>query len=704
MTEAQVRSYRVDGFDCIACARKFETNVKRLEGVADAQVNYMAAKIKVTGNTTIAALEKAGAFEHLKIREEAQPEFAREPFWKQRENFKVYLSALILIASSIIGFRTGEQNLIPVIGFITAILIGGYELFIEGIKNIFHLDFDFEALMTMAILGAMAIGKWQEGAIVVILFAVSEAMERFSGDTARQSIRSLIRMAPKETIIRRGGQEQMTPVSDIRIGDIMIVRPGEKLAMDGVVVKGRSTVSEAAITGEPVPAAKSTGDTAFAGTLNGEGLLEVRVTKRTEDTTLAKVIRLVEEAQTQKAHAQTLVDRFAKIYTPVIIVAAFFVAVAPPLFTGASWADWIYRGLALLVVGCPCALVISTPVAIVTAIGNAAKQGVMIKGGIHLEQVGALNLMAFDKTGTLTRGVPEVTDLVMAPGNSRPFVLRIFSALEKGSQHPLAAAIVRFAAKAGQKEPGSAVNDYQSLTGRGVRAKIGDVLYYAGSPALFKEIIPAALTPELTGQIKTLRREGKTVMLLGNAHGVLALAAVADRLRDSAAGVVQKLHQSGIKTVMLTGDSRSTAEVIGRAAGVGEIGADLLPEDKLAWMKRQGSRRKIGMVGDGINDAPALAQAAVGIAMGASGTDTALETADIALMADDLTRLPYLIQLSRKTLRLIRQNISFALGLKFVSILLISPGWLTLWMAIFADVGATIIVTLNSLRLARVKG
>ncbi|WP_010632117.1 heavy metal translocating P-type ATPase [Sporolactobacillus vineae] len=704
MTEAPVRSYHVDGFDCMACARTFEKNVRRLEGVTDAQVNYIAARIRVTGSPTVAALEKAGAFEHLKIREEAQQEFAREPFWKQRENFKVYLSALILIASWITGLRTGEQNLIPIIGFIAAILIGGYKLFIGGIKNIIRLDFDFEALMTMAIIGAMAIGKWQEGAIVVILFAVSETMERFSGETARQSIRSLIRMAPNEAVIRCDGQEQMMPVSDVQIGDVMIVRPGEKLAMDGVVVKGQSAVSEAAITGEPVPAAKSSGDTVFAGTLNGDGLLEVRVTKRSGDTTLAKVIRLVEEAQEHKAHAQTLIDRFAQIYTPVIIVAAFIVAVAPPLFTGAAWTDWIYRGLALLVVGCPCALVISTPVAIVTAIGNAAKHGVMIKGGIHLEQIGALNLIAFDKTGTLTRGVPEVTDFSVAKGEDRDAVLRIFTALEKGSQHPLAAAIVRFAEKSGANESGPAVDDYQSLTGRGVRARIDGTLYYAGSPALFREIIPAALNADLTRRIDTLRQEGQTVMLLGNEQEVLALAAVTDRLRSSSAAVINKLDQSGIKTVMLTGDNRSTAEVIGKSAGVGEVQADLLPEDKLAWVKRQGSLYKIGMVGDGINDAPALAEATVGIAMGASGTDTALETADIALMGDELSRLPYLIQLSRKTLRLIRQNVSFALGLKLVSILLIFPGWLTLWMAIFADVGATIIVTLNSLRLAKVKG
>lgn len=704
MSEAPVRSYHVDGFDCIACARTFEKNVKRLEGVTDAQVNYIAARIKVAGNTTVSALEKAGAFEHLKISEEAQQEFVREPFWKQKENFKVYLSALILIAGWIIGRRTGEQSLVPTLGFIAATLIGGYELFIEGIKNVIRLNFDFEALMTMAIIGAMAIGKWQEGAIVVILFAVSEAMERFSGETARQSIRSLIRMAPQEAMIRRNGQERTLPVTEIRIGDIMIVRPGEKLAMDGDVLNGQSTVSEAAITGEPVPAPKSSGDAVFAGTLNGDGLLEVRVTKRSEETTLARIIRLVEEAQGQKAHAQTLIDRFAQIYTPVIIVAACLVAVAPPLFTGAAWADWIYRGLALLVVGCPCALVISTPVAIVTAIGNAAKHGVMIKGGIHLEQTGALNLVAFDKTGTLTHGVPEVTDFVVAKGHYRESVLQILTALEKGSQHPLAAAIVRFAEIGGENKSSPAVDDYRSLTGRGVRARIGGTLYYAGSPALFRSIIPAALTPNLSRKIEALRRKGKTVMLLGNEQEVLALIAAADQLRDSAAGVVRKLHQEGIKTVMLTGDSQGTAEVIGKAAGVGEVQADLLPESKLAWIKRRGSQYKIGMVGDGINDAPALAEATVGIAMGASGTDTALETADIALMSDELSRLPYLIRLSRKTLRLIRQNVSFALGLKLISILLIFPGWLTLWMAIFADVGATIIVTLNSLRLARVKG
>jgi copper-(or silver)-translocating P-type ATPase/heavy metal-(Cd/Co/Hg/Pb/Zn)-translocating P-type ATPase len=703
MTEESVRSYRVDGFDCIECARKFEKNVQHLDGVTEARVNYVAAKIKVTGTTTIEALEKAGAFEHLKIRNEEDQESAREPFWKQKENYKVYLAGVILIASWITGIFLGEQHPLPVLGFLAAILIGGYELFIEGIKNIVHLDFDFEALMTMAIIGAMAIGKWQEGAIVVILFAVSEAMERFSGETARQSIRSLINMAPKDTLVRRNGLEQTIPVAEIQIGDIMIVKPGEKLAMDGMVLKGRSTVSEAAITGESIPAAKTAGNSVFAGTLNGDGLLEVRVTKRAGDTTLAKIIRLVEDAQEQKASAQTFIDRFAKIYTPIIIAFAFLVAIVPPLLAGASWVDWIYRGLALLVVGCPCALVISTPVAIVTAIGNAAKHGVIIKGGIHLEQAGSLDLIAFDKTGTLTRGVPEVTDLVVTPGHDRKSVLSLLAALEKGSQHPLASAIVRYATKQEQTDTNLVCEDYSSLTGRGIRAKIGEELFYAGSPSLFEKIIPNALTPEFTRQIETLRQQGKTVMLLGDEHQVLALIAAADRLRDSAVDVVNKLHQTGVRTVMLTGDNRSTAEVIGNAAGVRDIQADLLPEDKLAWIKKLSRSRKIAMVGDGINDAPALAGATVGIAMGASGTDTALETADIALMSDELSRLPYLIQLSRKTLRLIRQNVSFALGLKIVSIVLIFPGWLTLWMAIFADVGATIIVTLNSLRLSRVK-
>ncbi|MED0714264.1 heavy metal translocating P-type ATPase [Aeribacillus composti] len=704
LSKSEAKTYRVQGFTCANCAAKFENNVKSLPGVQDAKVNFGASKITVWGTTTIEELEKAGAFENLKVREDKEKSVKREPFWKQKENIKVYISAVLLVISWFLGKQYGEEHIFATIGYAAAILIGGYSLFIKGFKNLVRLNFDMNTLMTVAILGAAAIGEWGEGATVVILFAISEALERYSMDKARQSIESLMDIAPKEALIRRGNEEMMVPVDDIQVGDIMIVKPGQKLAMDGIVIKGTSTLNQAAITGESVPVTKTVGDEVFAGTLNEEGLLEVKVTKRVEDTTLSKIIHLVEEAQAERAPSQAFVDRFAKYYTPAIIIFALLLAVIPPLFMGADWSEWIYRGLAVLVVGCPCALVISTPVSIVTAIGNAAKNGVLIKGGIYLEEAGNLKVIAFDKTGTLTKGIPSVTDVVTYNGNENE-LMTITAAIEKGSQHPLASAIIRKAEEDGLNFNDVSVEEFQSITGKGVKAKVNNAMYYVGSPGLFEELLPNGIQSEIKEQITTLQIQGKTVMVLGTEKEILALIAVADEIRESSKEVIRKLHQVGIeKTVMLTGDNQRTAEAIGKQVGVSDIKADLLPEDKLNFIKELRDKyRSVAMVGDGVNDAPALAASTVGVAMGGAGTDTALETADIVLMSDDLSKLPYTIKLSRKALAIIKQNITFSLGIKALSLLLIVPGWLTLWLAIFADMGATLIVTLNSMRLLNVK-
>ncbi|WJQ14416.1 heavy metal translocating P-type ATPase [Geobacillus stearothermophilus] len=704
LSKSEAKTYRVQGFTCANCAAKFENNVKSLPGVQDAKVNFGASKITVWGTTTIEELEKAGAFENLKVREDKEKSVKREPFWKQKENIKVYISAVLLVISWFLGKQYGEEHIFATIGYAAAILIGGYSLFIKGFKNLVRLNFDMNTLMTVAILGAAAIGEWGEGATVVILFAISEALERYSMDKARQSIESLMDIAPKEALIRRGNEEMMVPVDDIQVGDIMIVKPGQKLAMDGIVIKGTSTLNQAAITGESVPVTKTVGDEVFAGTLNEEGLLEVKVTKRVEDTTLSKIIHLVEEAQAERAPSQAFVDRFAKYYTPAIIIFALLLAVIPPLFMGADWSEWIYRGLAVLVVGCPCALVISTPVSIVTAIGNAAKNGVLIKGGIYLEEAGNLKVIAFDKTGTLTKGVPSVTDVVTYNGDENE-LMTITAAIEKGSQHPLASAIIRKAEEDGLNFNDVSVEEFQSITGKGVKAKVNNAMYYVGSPGLFEELLPNGIQSEIKEQITTLQTQGKTVMILGTEKEILALIAVADEIRESSKEVIRKLHQVGIeKTVMLTGDNQRTAEAIGKQVGVSDIKADLLPEDKLNFIKElRDKHQSVAMVGDGVNDAPALAASTVGVAMGGAGTDTALETADIVLMSDDLSKLPYTIKLSRKALAIIKQNITFSLGIKALALLLIVPGWLTLWLAIFADMGATLIVTLNSMRLLKVK-
>ncbi|MDM5214863.1 heavy metal translocating P-type ATPase [Peribacillus sp. NJ4] len=706
MAESPLKTYRIQGLSCTNCAAKFENNVRDLEGVEDAKINFGASKISVQGSATIEEIEKAGAFDNLRIRGEQERVTQKEPFWKQKENIKVVFSVILLLISWILDNRYADGGIMPVIGYAAAIIVGGYSLFVNGLKNLVRLRFDMHTLMTVAIIGAAVLGEWGEGATVVILFAISEALEKYSMDKARKSIESLMNIAPKEALIRRGHHEMMVAVDEIEVGDIMIVKPGQKLAMDGRIMKGASTLNQAAITGESEPVFKTVEGEVFAGTLNGEGLLEVKVTKRVEDTTIAKIIHLVEEAQAEKAPSQAFVDRFAKFYTPAIMLIALAIAVVPPIVMNGDWSEWIYRGLAVLVVGCPCALVISTPIAIVTAIGNAAKHGVLIKGGVHLEETGALKAIAFDKTGTLTKGVPEVTDFkVLSDVLNEQEVLAIAAALESRSQHPLATAILQKAANHDVDYHSVVVEDFTAITGKGIKGKINQEIYYIGKPHLLEEVAGLVFSDDVLNLISGYQNAGKTVMVLGDQMKLLALIAVADEIRESSKEAIRKLHALGIeKTIMLTGDNIGTAKAIGAAAGVHEIEAELLPQDKLTIIKQWKQKYdRVAMIGDGVNDAPALAASTVGIAMGGAGTDTALETADIALMGDDLSKLPYTISLSRKTLKIIKQNITFSLVIKILALLLIAPGWLTLWMAIFADMGATLLVTLNSLRLLRIK-
>lgn len=711
LLENDKKIYRVDGFSCANCAGKFERNVKELPGIADAKVNFGASKITVYGETTVEELEKAGAFEKLKIipevpireqRKEQNPDEkeVKIPFYVKHQT--LLFSALLIVLGYISTFVNGEKNLITALLFISAMIIGGYSLFKVGFQNLLRLDFDMRTLMTVAIIGATIIGEWAEGAIVVILFAISEALERYSMDKARQSIRSLMDIAPKEAFIRRGSQEMTVRVEDIAIGDIMIVKPGQKVAMDGIVIKGDSSVNQATITGESIPVTKKVNDEVFAGTLNEEGHLEVRITKYVEDTTISKIIELVEEAQAERAPAQAFVDKFAKYYTPIIMVVAALVAMIPPLLFEASWEAWVYQGLSVLVVGCPCALVISTPISIVSAIGNAAKKGVLIKGGIHLEEMGHIKAIAFDKTGTLTKGVPVVTDfhLFNEKMDQQQFLSTV-AALESRSGHPLASAILNEVDKTTYSEV--KVEEFVSITGKGIKGLVNGVTYYVGSLNLFIEMVSVDSVIKRT--INSLQAEGKTVMIVGTENEVVGCIAVADEVRESSKQVIQKLHNMGIqKTIMLTGDNKQTAHAIASTVGVSEIQAELMPEDKLNLIKQLRSQYgNVAMVGDGVNDAPALAASNVGIAMGGAGTDTALETADIALMGDDLSKLPFTIKLSRKALTIIKMNIAFALGVKLLALLLVIPGWLTLWIAIFSDMGATLIVSLNSMRLLRVK-
>ena len=694
--------YRLQGLSCMNCAAKFEKNIRDIDSVEDVQVNFGASKVMVQGEASIEQLEQAGAFDGIKVYPERERQIEqKESFWKKRENVTAMISVIFIVVGYILYFQLGEKNPLTIGTFGLAIIIGGFDLFKVGLKNLTELEFDMKTLMTIAIIGAAIIGEWAEGAVVVFLFALSEALEGYSIDKARQSIRSLMDIAPNRATIRRGNETMEIDVEDVQISDIMIIKPGEKIAMDGEIVKGESSISQAAITGESIPVHKITGDEVFAGTINEEGSLEVRVTKHVEDTTIAKIIHLVEEAQAERAPSQQFVDKFAKYYTPAIMMVALLVAIVPPLFFGGDWSTWVYSGLAVLVVGCPCALVISTPVAIVTAIGNAANKGVLIKGGIHLEELGKLNVIAFDKTGTLTEGKPEVTDVINVSEISTNEILGISKAIEAFSQHPLASAIIRKAEK--EHVDTYKAENFQSITGKGAKATVNNTVYFIGNPRLFEEMI--SIPSDTKQQIKELQLQGKTVMLLGTEQEIKGLIAVADQVRKSSLSIIEKLKNIGIKkTVMLTGDNQAAGSAIGKQLGLSETKAELLPQDKLEVIKSlQDNYGRVAMVGDGVNDAPALATSTVGIAMGGAGTDTALETADVALMADDLEKLPYTIALSRKAMHVIKQNVSFSLAIKLIALLLVIPGWLTLWIAIFSDVGATVLVVLNSLRLMKTK-
>lgn len=701
MTE---KTYRIEGLSCTNCAGKFEKNVKQLPGVTSATVNFGASKISVEGQTTIEELEEAGAFENLIIRDDQENDEqvrSKESFIKR--NIALIISLGFILVAVISQLSLGEDHLLTKALYILAIIIGGFDLFKEGFSDLIKLDFSMESLMTIAIIGAAFIGEWAEGSIVVILFAISEALERFSMDKARQSIRSLMDIAPKEALIRRNNVEQLVSVDKIDIDDIMIIKPGQKIAMDGLVINGHSSVNQAAITGESVPVEKQLDDEVFAGTLNEEGVLEVKVTKKVTDTTIAKIIHLVEEAQGERAPAQAFVDKFAKYYTPFIIIMALLIVVVPPLFFGGDWNKWLYQGLSILVVGCPCSLVISTPVSIVSAIGNAAKNGVLVKGGVYLEEIGHLRAIAFDKTGTLTKGKPVVTDFIATSSETDINYLSIISSLESLSQHPLASAILNEADKTNVDYKSIQIEDFQSITGKGLTGIYQNIRYYIGSPKLFSASVIEETAVKV--QYRQFQEQGKTAMYFGTDEQILGVIAVADEVRDSSAAVISELHKLSIEhTIMLTGDNTKTAESIGKQLGVTEIKGDLMPQEKLDSIKAlRTTYNKVAMVGDGINDAPALAASTVGIAMGGAGTDTALETADVALMGDDLQKLPFIVRLSRQTLKIIKQNITFSLGIKLLALLLVIPGWLTLWIAIVADMGATLLVTLNGLRLMKVK-
>ena len=553
--------------------------------------------------------------------------------------------------------------------------------------------------MAIAVIGAVAIGEGAEAGTVVFLFALAQYLQSRSMDRARHAIRALMDLTPLEATVVRDGHDRRVAVDEVAIGDLLRIRPGEKVPLDGAVVAGGSDVNQAPITGESLPVDKHPGDELFAGTINGRGWLEMRVTRLRRDTTLARIIHLVETAQAQRAPAQAFVDRFARYYTPAVIALAVGVAVIPPAVLGAPFVDWLYRALVLLVISCPCALVISTPVSIVSALAAAARRGVLIKGGLHLERLGAIPAIAFDKTGTLTRGEPQVVGVQPLDEVPASRVLALAAALELRSEHPIAAAIVEYA-KRERVEP-LEVERFRALPGLGAEAELHGRPALVGNLRLFRERRVA--TPDAERQTDLAAAQGHTAVLVAWDGRLLGAIAVSDRPRETAADVVDLLRRHGLRhVVMLTGDNEGAARTMAAALGITEYRADLLPHDKVRHVAELRARYGgVAMVGDGVNDAPALAAADVGIVMGAAGSDAALETADVALMGDDLSRIPYAMRLSRAALLTIKTNIALSVLLKAAFLALAVTGYATLWMAIAADTGASLLVIANGLRLLR---
>ncbi|GAB1775002.1 heavy metal translocating P-type ATPase [Priestia megaterium] len=694
----KMKTYLIEGMDCAACANTIVNHLKTVPAVKDVRVNFSTGKAQIEhdneADDIIKEVSKAGYTATLVTSSRQSAESRHH----KGQNGPIVFSG-ILIALGFIGSHTGIASYMTTVLYAIAMIVSGYKPAKSAYYGIKSRSLDMNVLMTVAALGAAVIGEWLEGATVVWLFALGVALQTRSIEQTRNSIRGLMDLAPSEAWVKENGQLIKKAAEDISIGTTIVVKPGDRIPLDGEIINGESSINQAPITGESIPVDKVIGDAVYAGTINESGSLEIKVTKLVEDTTISKIIHLVEEAQEKKAPTQAFVDKFATIYTPIVFILALFIMVIPPLFDGA-WSEWFYKGLELLVVACPCALVISTPVAIVSAIGNAAKNGVLIKGGTFLEKAGAINAIAFDKTGTLTEGKPAVSEVVSLAAEENQ-LLAITKTLEDYSNHPIARAIVDYAAE--KKVDSLQGSNFKILTGKGVQATIQETVYYAGNAKLFSDL--GTPLPHCWSHIEKLQNEGKTIIIVGTAKSVLGIISVADTIRHTTVSALESLKQNGMQQiVMLTGDNEGTAKMIASESRVDRYFADLLPEDKVkAIQQLQHEGYQTAMVGDGINDAPALATADLGIAMGGAGTDTAMETADIVLMADNLEKLPHTMKLSRKALAVIKQNIWFSIIVKVIALAFIFPGWLTLWIAVLSDTGAALLVILNSLRLLKMK-
>ncbi|MFQ6558474.1 heavy metal translocating P-type ATPase [Pseudomonas sp. Lb2C1-1] len=699
---ARLSSFRIEAMDCPTEQTLIQNKLGKLEGVQQLDFNLINRVLGVTHDLPsdapiIKAIESLGmqAEPMTPGQEKAPPDLPApaKPWWP------LALSGVTALGAELIHFTNAAPNWVVALVALVSILSGGLSTYKKGWIALKNRNLNINALMSIAVTGAVLIGQWPEAAMVMFLFTVAELIEAKSLDRARNAISGLMQMAPQQATVQQAdGSWQVQDVKVIALGARVRVRPGERVGLDGDVVAGRSTIDQAPITGESLPVEKTIGDKVFAGTINQAGELEYTVTAAADHSTLARIIHAVEQAQGSRAPTQRFVDQFSKIYTPAVFVLALAVAIIPPLFMGAAWFDWIYRALVLLVVACPCALVISTPVTIVSGLAAAARKGILVKGGVYLEGGYKLDYLALDKTGTLTHGKPVQTDYVALDPSVETTAPALAASLAARSDHPVSRAIANAAVD--KQLAQQVVDNFEALAGRGVRGDIGGQTYHLGNHRLVEDL--GLCSPELEEKLFALEKQGKSVVLLLDATGPLALFAVADTVKDSSREAIRQLHDLGIKTLMLTGDNAHTADAIAAQVGMDQARGDLLPEDKLQAIEAlyaQGHR--VGMVGDGINDAPALARSEIGFAMAAAGTDTAIETADVALMDDDLRKIPAFIRLSRQTSSILKQNIALALVIKAIFLGFTFAGFATMWMAVFADMGVSLLVVFNGLRLLR---
>ncbi|MGE5361824.1 MAG: heavy metal translocating P-type ATPase [Bacteroidales bacterium] len=693
--------FRIEGMDCHEEVAILERRLRPLPGVEDLSADVMGQRLRViydAAKLPASAITEAVAGTGMRAWLEHEQPIGLSAATTARRQALVIASGIALVlglAAQWLGLTSFGAGAL----FLVAVAAGGVYTARRAFSAARAFSLDINVLMLVAVGGALAIGEWDEAASVSFLFALAQFLETRSMERARHAIRALMELAPTEALVRRDGRDARVPVEQVGVGESIIVRPGEKVPLDGVVTAGESAVNEAPITGESLPSWKRAGEPVFAGTINGRGALEVRVTRYSRDTTMARIINLVEVAQAQRAPTQAFVERFARYYTPAVIAMAVAVAVLPPLAAGRPFEPWFYRALVLLVISCPCALVISTPVSVVSALAAAARHGVLMKGGLHLERLARVRCVAFDKTGTLTVGRHEVVDIIALNGVASAESLQMAAALEARSEHPIGEAIVRRAA-ADAIVP-AAGERFQALPGRGAEAWVNGEPVVVGNHRLFEE--RQWCTASIDAELERLAAAGRTAVLVARRGQPAAIIGLADAVRADAPDAIAGLRAQGVEhIVMLTGDNATAARALGQVLKVDEVQAELLPEDKMAAIDAlRRAHGTVAMVGDGVNDAPALAAADVGVAMGVAGTDAALETADVALMADDLLKLPFALRLSRRTVRNIRANIAFALGLKAAFLVLGAAGLATLWMAVVADMGASLLVIGNGLRLLR---